>query len=148
MFIYYFFEDITQPVIHHPLHPPRDTQPTKLPEVRRALVFGFNFPGRGNPSLEAIESMRPLLQLVFHVTDKLRRFKLSKEACYSSLYMLFVLIGFDLSRRHFHHHVYVCRYPEAVMEVGPPCKVLRKAVFRSALLLIIYVWVGDLEGVC
>ncbi|XP_063889049.1 PAT complex subunit CCDC47-like isoform X2 [Scylla paramamosain] len=58
---------------------PEDTQPTKLPEVRRALVFGFNFPGRGNPSLEAIESMRPLLQLVFHVTDKLRRFKLSKE---------------------------------------------------------------------
>lgn len=58
---------------------PEDTQPTKLPEVRRSLVFGFNFPGRGNPSLEAIESMPPLLQLVFHLTDKLRRFKLSKE---------------------------------------------------------------------
>ncbi|XP_064112766.1 PAT complex subunit CCDC47-like [Macrobrachium nipponense] len=58
---------------------PEDTQPTKLPEVRKALVFGFNFPGRGNPSMEAIENMKPLLQLVFHLTDKLRRFKLSKE---------------------------------------------------------------------
>lgn len=58
---------------------PEDTQPTKLPEVRKALVFGFNFPGRGNPSVDAIESMKPLLQLVFHMTDKLRRFKLSKE---------------------------------------------------------------------
>ncbi|XP_053653230.1 PAT complex subunit CCDC47 [Cherax quadricarinatus] len=58
---------------------PEDAQPTKLPEVRRSLVFGFNFPGRGNPSLEVIESMKPLMQLVFHLTDKLRRFKLSKE---------------------------------------------------------------------
>ncbi|KAK7068568.1 Coiled-coil domain-containing protein 47, partial [Halocaridina rubra] len=58
---------------------PEDTQPTKLPDVRKALVFGFNFPGRGNPSVEAIENMKPLLQLVFHLTDKLRRFKLSKE---------------------------------------------------------------------
>lgn len=57
----------------------RDTQPAKLPEVRKALVFGFNFPGRGNPSMDAIEGMKPLLQLVFHLTDKIRRFKLSKE---------------------------------------------------------------------
>jgi len=59
---------------------PEETQPTKLPEIQKMLIFGFNFPGRGNPTVEDIEGMKPLMQLVFHITDKLRRFKLSKEA--------------------------------------------------------------------
>jgi len=58
---------------------PEETQPTKLPEIQKMLIFGFNFPGRGNPTVEDIEGMKPLMQLVFHITDKLRRFKLSKE---------------------------------------------------------------------
>ncbi|XP_075750285.1 PAT complex subunit CCDC47 isoform X2 [Rhipicephalus microplus] len=84
-----------------------DTQPTKLPEVKKVLLFGFNVdaslsvipwlrvktrlrhlssqrqqpvPGLGRVSVEAVEGMKPLLQLVFYCIDKVRRFKLSKEA--------------------------------------------------------------------
>lgn len=57
-----------------------DTQPTKLPEVKKVLLFGFNVPGMGRVSAETMEEMRPLLQLVFYCVDKVRRFKLSKEA--------------------------------------------------------------------
>lgn len=57
-----------------------DTQPTKLPEVKKVLLFGFNVPGMGRVSAETMEEMKPLLQLVFYCIDKVRRFKLSKEA--------------------------------------------------------------------
>lgn len=57
-----------------------DTQPTKLPEVKKVLLFGFNVPGMGRVSVETMEEMKPLLQLVFYCIDKVRRFKLSKEA--------------------------------------------------------------------
>lgn len=57
-----------------------DTQPTKLPEVKKVLLFGFNVPGMGRVSGETMEEMKPLMQLVFYCVDKVRRFKLSKEA--------------------------------------------------------------------
>ncbi|KAH9372260.1 hypothetical protein HPB48_011114 [Haemaphysalis longicornis] len=57
-----------------------DTQPTKLPEVKKVLLFGFNVPGMGRVSAETMEEMKPLMQLVFHCVEKVRRFKLSKEA--------------------------------------------------------------------
>ncbi|XP_064456418.1 PAT complex subunit CCDC47-like [Ornithodoros turicata] len=57
-----------------------DTQPTKLPEVKKVLLFGFSVPGKGHVTPEVMESMKPLLQLVFYCVEKVRRFKLSKEA--------------------------------------------------------------------
>ncbi|XP_040078687.2 PAT complex subunit CCDC47 [Ixodes scapularis] len=57
-----------------------DTQPTKLPEVKKVLLFGFNVPGMGHVSPETMEDMKPLMQLVFYCVEKVRRFKLSKEA--------------------------------------------------------------------
>lgn len=55
-----------------------DAQPTKLPEVKKVLLFGFNVPGHVNS--EKMEELKPLLQLVLYCTEKVRRFKLSKEA--------------------------------------------------------------------
>lgn len=57
-----------------------DTQPTKLPDVRKMLIFGFNVPGRGKVTSETMENLKPLLQLVFYSIEKVRRFRLSKEA--------------------------------------------------------------------
>jgi hypothetical protein len=42
-------------------------------------MFGFNIPVKGKPIHEAMDQMRPLLQLVFYCMDKVKRFKLSKE---------------------------------------------------------------------
>jgi len=42
-------------------------------------MFGFNIPVKGKPVHEAMDQMRPLLQLVFYCMDKIKRFKVSKE---------------------------------------------------------------------
>ncbi|CAG2175636.1 unnamed protein product, partial [Oppiella nova] len=47
-----------------------DTQPIKLPDVKRMLIFAFNFPSNSSKNLDEIESMKPLLQLVFYSIDK------------------------------------------------------------------------------
>lgn len=59
---------------------PDDGQPLTPPDVRKTLLFGFNIPGRGSATVEGVEGMRPLMQLVVQLVDKIRRFKLSKEA--------------------------------------------------------------------
>ncbi|KAK7110083.1 PAT complex subunit CCDC47-like isoform X2 [Littorina saxatilis] len=57
-----------------------DTQPTKLPTVKPCLIFCFTVPGKGKSRPADMESMRPLLQLVFYITEKVSRFQLSREA--------------------------------------------------------------------
>jgi hypothetical protein len=42
-------------------------------------MFGFNIPVKGKSIHEAMDCMRPLLQLVFYCMDKVKRFKVSKE---------------------------------------------------------------------
>lgn len=59
---------------------PEDSQPSKLPEVKKVLIFSFNVPGRGKSTPETMEAMRPLTQLVFHCMEKVKRLRLSKEA--------------------------------------------------------------------
>ncbi|XP_069698339.1 PAT complex subunit CCDC47 isoform X2 [Periplaneta americana] len=59
---------------------PDDSSLTKLPDTKKVLMFGFNIPVKGRPVHEAMEQMRPLLQLVFYCMDKVKRFRLSKEA--------------------------------------------------------------------
>lgn len=51
-----------------------------MPEVKRVLMVGLNISVKGRiQNSEMQEKMRPLLQLTFHLLDKLRRFRLSKE---------------------------------------------------------------------
>nr|CAD7429358.1 unnamed protein product [Timema monikensis] len=57
----------------------RDASLTKLPDVKRVMLFGFNIQSKG-PTTQTMEDMKPLLQLVFYFMEKLRRFRLSKEA--------------------------------------------------------------------
>ncbi|GFS39507.1 coiled-coil domain-containing protein 47 [Nephila pilipes] len=57
-----------------------DAQLTKLPDTKKMLLFGFNIPGKGKTTPEIMENMKPLLQLVFYSIEKVKRFKLSKEA--------------------------------------------------------------------
>jgi hypothetical protein len=57
----------------------RDSSLTKLPDTKKLLMFGFNIPLKGKPMNEAMDQMRPLLQLVFYCMDKVKRFRLSKE---------------------------------------------------------------------
>ncbi|XP_035907384.1 coiled-coil domain-containing protein 47 [Anopheles stephensi] len=52
-----------------------DPNQLKRPDVRRILHCGFNVPVKGD-----LEEMKPLLILVFYLMDRVRRFKLSKEA--------------------------------------------------------------------
>ncbi|PNF34144.1 Coiled-coil domain-containing protein 47 [Cryptotermes secundus] len=59
---------------------PEDSSLTKLPDTKKLLMFGFNIPLKGKPVHEAMDQMRPLLQLVFYCMDKVKRFRLSKEA--------------------------------------------------------------------
>jgi hypothetical protein len=57
----------------------RDSSLMKLPDTKKVLMFGFNIPLKGKPVHEAMDQMRPLLQLVFYCMDKVKRFRLSKE---------------------------------------------------------------------
>ncbi|XP_071438695.1 PAT complex subunit CCDC47 [Hetaerina americana] len=60
---------------------PEDSAPTKLPETKKVLLFGFNIPPcKSRTVTEVMEQMRPLMQLVFYCMEKVKRFRLSKEA--------------------------------------------------------------------
>ncbi|CAB0010768.1 unnamed protein product [Nesidiocoris tenuis] len=56
-----------------------DTSPTKLPTTKKVLMFGFNIQLKGRSLQEAIEQHKPLLSLVFHCMERVRRFRLGKE---------------------------------------------------------------------
>jgi hypothetical protein len=59
----------------------RDSSLTKLPDAKKVLIFAFTIPVKGKAVHEAMDHMRPLLQLVFYCMDKVKRFRLSKEVC-------------------------------------------------------------------
>ncbi|KAK7499371.1 hypothetical protein BaRGS_00009346, partial [Batillaria attramentaria] len=57
-----------------------DTQPTKPPSAKPVLIFCFSVPGKGSKTKPSdMETLKPLLQLVFYYIDKVSRFQLSKE---------------------------------------------------------------------
>lgn len=55
---------------------PQDTETTevKQPETKRMLIVSYFIPEKTD-----LEDLKPLLQLVLHLVDKLKRFRLSKE---------------------------------------------------------------------
>lgn len=57
-----------------------DTQTTKVPETSSVLIFCFNAPGKGRCSPRDMESMKPLMHLVFYMLEKIRKVRLSKDA--------------------------------------------------------------------
>ncbi|XP_077978055.1 PAT complex subunit CCDC47-like [Glandiceps talaboti] len=54
-------------------------QPNKMPPTQKVLIFGFNVPGKGNPSVRDMQQLEPMMKLVMHCIDKVKRFRLSKE---------------------------------------------------------------------
>jgi len=61
--------------------PPDDQLPMELPQGKKVLIFVFNLLQGKNKTLEeAIEETKPMMQLVFYCLDKVRRYKLSREA--------------------------------------------------------------------
>lgn len=55
-------------------------QPTKAPEMQKVLLFAFNVPGKGAATVHDMESMEPLMKMVFYCMDKIKRIRLSREA--------------------------------------------------------------------
>eukprot|EP00096_Caligus_rogercresseyi_P009377 TRINITY_DN3176_c0_g1_i1.p1 TRINITY_DN3176_c0_g1~~TRINITY_DN3176_c0_g1_i1.p1 ORF type:complete len:508 (-),score=185.70 TRINITY_DN3176_c0_g1_i1:895-2418(-) len=64
--------------------PSEDQSPTTFREGRPVIIFTFNLLLKNNSSNssleEAIEETKPLMQLVFYYMEKVKRFRLSKEA--------------------------------------------------------------------
>ncbi|ESO06377.1 hypothetical protein HELRODRAFT_64064 [Helobdella robusta] len=59
---------------------PEDSTTTKVPETQKVLIFCFNVTDSGFTSPKDMDHMKPLLQMVFYCMDKIKRFRLSKEA--------------------------------------------------------------------
>ncbi|KAG9333452.1 hypothetical protein JZ751_011613, partial [Albula glossodonta] len=57
-----------------------DGQPLKLPETKKTLLFTFNVPKMGTTTPRDMETMLPLMNMVIYCIDKIRRFRLNKEA--------------------------------------------------------------------
>ncbi|KAL1122205.1 hypothetical protein AAG570_003610 [Ranatra chinensis] len=57
-----------------------ETTVTKLPPTKKVLLFGFNMPTKGRTVQDAMDAMKPLMSLVFYSMEKVKRFRLSKEA--------------------------------------------------------------------
>jgi len=49
-------------------------------EVSKEIRCIFNVPGKGKPKPEDMESLKSMLQLVFHLIDKVKRIRLSKDS--------------------------------------------------------------------
>lgn len=64
------------------LKPPEDQSPGELPEGKKCLIFTFNMTGmKDKKSIEdSVEAMKPLMLLVLYFIDKVKRFRLSREA--------------------------------------------------------------------
>lgn len=60
--------------------PTDDQQPLDLPVGKQVLIFVFNILNKDKTMEEAIEDMKPLMLLVFYCLDKVKRYKLSREA--------------------------------------------------------------------
>ncbi|XP_061412727.1 PAT complex subunit CCDC47 isoform X3 [Lethenteron reissneri] len=55
-------------------------QPIKLPDAKKCLLFTFNVPGAGHTSPRDMEGMLGLMKMVIYCMDKMKRFRLGKEA--------------------------------------------------------------------
>lgn len=64
------------------LKPPEDQAPEEWPVPKKVLIFTFNLSDgkKDMTSDEVMESMKPLMMLVFYFMDKVKRFRLSREA--------------------------------------------------------------------
>merc|ERR550519_502416 len=60
--------------------PADDQQPLELPQGKNVLIFVFNILAKDKTLEEAIEETKPLMLLVFYCLDKVKRYKLSREA--------------------------------------------------------------------
>merc|ERR1711981_728735 len=62
--------------------PPEDQGPAELPEGKKVLIFTFNISGlKDKMSIDdSVETMKPLMLLVLYFIDKVKRFRLSREA--------------------------------------------------------------------
>merc|ERR1712112_162761 len=57
-----------------------DQQPLELPQGKQVLIFVFNLLTKDKSLEDAIEDTKPMMQLVFYCLDKVKRYKLSREA--------------------------------------------------------------------
>jgi len=57
-----------------------DSDVKKAPDTQKVLIFAFNVPGQGKCTTHDMEKVEPLMKMVFHCIDKMRRIRLSKEA--------------------------------------------------------------------
>merc|ERR1719400_1503665 len=60
--------------------PADDQQPLELPQGKQVLIFVFNLLTKDKTLEDAVEETKPLMQLVFYCLDKVKRYKLSREA--------------------------------------------------------------------
>jgi len=60
--------------------PADDQQPLELPQGKQVLIFVFNLLTKDKTVEQAVEETKPLMQLVFYCLDKVKRYKLSREA--------------------------------------------------------------------
>merc|ERR1712110_318037 len=62
--------------------PPEDQTPAELPEGKKVLIFTFNMTGiKEKQSIDdSTEAMKPLMLLVLYFIDKVKRFRLTREA--------------------------------------------------------------------
>ena len=62
--------------------PTDDQTPAELPEGKKVLIFTFNISGlKEKKSIDdSVEIMKPLMLLVLYFIDKVKRFRLSREA--------------------------------------------------------------------
>ncbi|RWS04773.1 coiled-coil domain-containing protein 47-like protein [Dinothrombium tinctorium] len=58
---------------------PEETQIIKLPEVKKIMIFAFSCHDIGKVNAENMEAYKPLMQLVFYMLEKVKKFRLSKE---------------------------------------------------------------------
>jgi len=56
-----------------------DSAPVELPKVKPTLSFCFNLPGRGRLAPADVDKTKPLMQLVLHMVDRMKRCKLGRE---------------------------------------------------------------------
>merc|ERR1712059_36071 len=60
--------------------PSDDQQPLELAQGKQVLIFVFNLLTKDRTLEEAIEDTKPLMMMVFYCLDKVKRYKLSREA--------------------------------------------------------------------
>jgi len=61
--------------------PSEDQTPEEVPQPKKVLIFTFNINvAKGTSVEDAIETLKPMTMLVFYFMDKIKRFRLSREA--------------------------------------------------------------------